>query len=668
MHSDVSTAIPSTDPAGFDPGPPILRLRLIGPMAAWTLKPQNMLPSGRKTRALLAILAMNIPHGESRARLAEMLWSGRPERQSRASLRQELHRLQEALAASGVELLQTSRDQVALKPKLVWVDVAEIYDASREHPSALALVDRDLLEGMEGIDPVFDLWILEQRKRLRVCSRDLAEGVLVDIVDPEMAMMAAQRLLSIDAAHEGAWRAMIRGFAVRGEYGKAIQTFERCKVALAEHLGAQPSRETVHLVVQIRGERDLNRHNANDKTARPHRQATVPLSSPIASLPNTLRVGVLPLSEADGGVGMRPVAVGLADGITAALTRNRWFTTVSSRAVQHLGLDYLLAGTLQQAGSQLRLTMRLIDLSAEQNVIWADHFDADMTDLFATQDRLIAQVSARVDVALLDAEAVKPISDPPRATQHLRAVPLMMRFDRHDFDMAGTILRDATMHSPERADVFGWYGFWHILALIQGWDPDPATLPARALALVERGHALDRLSPLAVLFHGMVRHLLFCQPREGLVLYERARLLNPYFPAAWALIGMAHMHLGNFDQAEQNLIECARLAPLPPLGFLFESAWMSLALLRQDFVAAAQLGRKLTELYPRFVTPYGYYLAVLGHLGQTDTAAILLQRAIDLYPGFCQNHLLMRFAVLRQTDRDLILAGLKLAGVPVESE
>ena len=78
-------------------GQVVVRMRLIGQMEAWTLTSENVLPAGRKTRALLAVIALSSPRPALRGRLAELLWSRRPEEQARASLRQEIHRLLEAL-------------------------------------------------------------------------------------------------------------------------------------------------------------------------------------------------------------------------------------------------------------------------------------------------------------------------------------------------------------------------------------------------------------------------------------------------------------------------------------------------------------------------------------------------------------------------------------------
>jgi DNA-binding SARP family transcriptional activator len=62
----------------------VVRLRLIGQMEAWTVRSESVLPAGRKTRALLASVAMAAPRPVLRGRLAEQLWSRRPEEQARA--------------------------------------------------------------------------------------------------------------------------------------------------------------------------------------------------------------------------------------------------------------------------------------------------------------------------------------------------------------------------------------------------------------------------------------------------------------------------------------------------------------------------------------------------------------------------------------------------------
>ncbi len=166
----------------------VMRLSLIGQMEAWTVTSENVLPAGRKTRALLAVVALSTPRPALRGRLAELLWSRRPEEQARASLRQEIHRLLETLSPCGTEILTITRDHLALRPGLVWVDVEEVLRATIAQPASLSLLDGDLLEDLDGVDPAFDAWLTTERERVRDRARSLAEALLRERAETEDAI------------------------------------------------------------------------------------------------------------------------------------------------------------------------------------------------------------------------------------------------------------------------------------------------------------------------------------------------------------------------------------------------------------------------------------------------------------------------------------------------
>ena len=141
----------------------LLRLELIGRMQALTLDNRSVLPLGRKTRALLAILALSNRRPVLRQRLAELLWSRRSEEQARASLRQEIHRLLDALSPLGAEVVAVDRHMLALKPGLTSVDAERILNAQPGYAGSLPSLDGVLLEELNGTDPAFDLWLAGER-------------------------------------------------------------------------------------------------------------------------------------------------------------------------------------------------------------------------------------------------------------------------------------------------------------------------------------------------------------------------------------------------------------------------------------------------------------------------------------------------------------------------
>src|SRR5262249_14427266 len=149
-------------------------------MQAWTVSGESLLPTGGKTRALFAAIALAAPRPALRGRLAEMLWSRRPEEQARASLRQEIQLLLKALAPAKVEILRVTRDHLSMCPGATWVDVEQIMRAATSKPAALSLLDGELLEDLDGIDPAFDIWLTTERERVRDRARSIGESLLRD--------------------------------------------------------------------------------------------------------------------------------------------------------------------------------------------------------------------------------------------------------------------------------------------------------------------------------------------------------------------------------------------------------------------------------------------------------------------------------------------------------
>ncbi|HME25288.1 MAG TPA: BTAD domain-containing putative transcriptional regulator [Acetobacteraceae bacterium] len=397
---------------------PILRLGLIGEMDATTAGGESVLPAGRKTRALLAVLALTAPRAALRGKLAELLWSGRSEERARASLRQEIHRLLETLAPAG-EVLSITRDHLSLRPGVFWADVHEIMRATPAQPASLSLLDGDLLEDLDGVDPNFDAWLTTERERLRDCARRVAEQLLEEQREPETAIPAAQRVLAIDRSHEAAWRALMRAHAARGERGMAVQAYERCCAVLADLLDAAPSVETQRLLAEIRGpgSRPTPRRTASVTIIEPQvaELAPAPARSPVREP----RIGVLPPQTVSPSRGQNQLALVLASEITTALTRGRGLHIVSSRSLAHFAestrdetairetfaIDYLLDGNVQHAGDRVRVTLRLLDLRAGNEVAWARRFDGQGDDLLSLQDEIASQVAAQIGPEIMAIEA-----------------------------------------------------------------------------------------------------------------------------------------------------------------------------------------------------------------------------------------------------------------------
>ena len=188
-------------------------------------------PRGHKAWAVLAHLVL-AEAPVSRARLAGLLFgdAGDP----LGALRWTLAQLRRALGAPDV--LRGDPIELALPAETV-VDVLEL---ARGEPDP-GLVRGELLEGVEaGAGPVFDAWLLVERRRLAAA----AEAVLRDAAlaalgggDGLEAAGLASRALGLDPYDETVHELLVRCLVRAGEHGAARRHADACEELFQRELG-----------------------------------------------------------------------------------------------------------------------------------------------------------------------------------------------------------------------------------------------------------------------------------------------------------------------------------------------------------------------------------------------------------------------------------------------
>lgn len=231
--------------------------------------------STRKSRLLLAYLALAAGRPQPRTRLAALFWGDRAEPLARASLRRELHALRQALAGLEPGGLLISTDAVAFDPAAAAIDVVLFEDlATRSDVESLGraadLYRGDLLEGLTAREAGLDDWLAPQRLRLR----NLAVGTLAKLLEGRMAdgmsadaAATARRLLALDPAQEVAHRALMRLLAQAGDRLAALRQYQRCRAILAEELGVTPEEATEQLYHEL-VRRSPGQHDVQSAPAR----------------------------------------------------------------------------------------------------------------------------------------------------------------------------------------------------------------------------------------------------------------------------------------------------------------------------------------------------------------------------------------------------------------
>jgi len=674
---------------------PLLRVGLSATLEARGPEGQCLLPRGRKSRALLALLALSSPAPLRRERITELLWSGRGAEQGRASLRQCLHELNAALGPAA-RLVAAERHHIALRGTALAVE-----EDPQGHPARL-------LEDLSGIDSALDRHLSMCRQDRLAAAVQRAETVLAVRTLPQERLAAAHALLSLDPGNEVAWRAAMRAYGDGGARGEAQAVYDRCVVTLAGVLGIAPSAETQALAAELRSD-TLHPHAPAPHAPTPH--APTPHAPTIAPMPHRsqaggrdgVRVGVLPLRTLSArDEDLAGLSVGLADEITTALARFRWLFLIASPSVaavagagchdhgprwRDLALDFLLEGTIQRspAAARVRVALRLLDLRGGGDgsregalpageVVWSGRFERDADDLLTLQDEIAAEAVAQIDPQLIQHESRRagrhPASSATAYDLVLRAIPALYQLEEAGFLAAGRALERAVALDPAYAAAHAWLAYWHLFLVGQGWTAaaDPPLMRdaamARAGALAERAVRLDPSDARALTIAGHVRAFLHRDGTGAMELHDRALALNPNLPLAWAFSGLAECYQGRHEAAIQRIAQARRLSPFDPNTFYYDTSLMVPHLMLGHHAQVVEMGRRAVALNPTLSSTFKLLLSALGHLGAREEAAEVRARLYRLEPGYSLTQAAARSTFHRAEDNAVFLDGLRLARLP----
>ncbi len=236
-----------------------LRLRLLGRFAASLegTPPRLVQISALRHRALLAYLAMQPSCAETRERLATLLWSDRPDKQARQSLRQLLLTLRQELESAGTNPLRVDRDTVGLDPTLISADARDLVALAQSDAQDIERGDIAFGLFLDGVDldsETFEDWRRAERLRLETAAagvfRRIAE--LADVAgDGATAVRAAERIVALDPLRESAQRLLLRLLAKYRGRDAALAQAERFAAMLREDMDAEPEPDTAALIAEI---------------------------------------------------------------------------------------------------------------------------------------------------------------------------------------------------------------------------------------------------------------------------------------------------------------------------------------------------------------------------------------------------------------------------------
>ena len=407
---------------------------------------------------------------------------------------------------------------------------------------------------------------------------------------------------------------------------------------------------------------------------------TLPRSNDISNSQLGWRMAVLPFRNLGAPIGYG-IALGMAEEVSAALGRFRMPRLIATATFwdgsgpaadawercRIFQLDYVIDGTIQVIDNFIRVTVTLLDVVLDFEVIWRGRFESTLDDLFSLQDRIASEAVAQIDPALSGRgwDVSPPAKTEIAAAHHavLTAIKGIFRLDRPKFMRARELLLHAIELDPEYAAAHAWMAYWSIMAVGQGWVDDARDVTTLAGVSAERAVFLDPLDARAIAIAGHVKGYLLHDVRSALALHARAVELNPNLPIAWTLSSWSKIYNGEHAAAVRHAMMSQSLSPRDPHIFFTEHALMTAHLFQRHLDEAEMLAEVVLERNPSHMSALNVRLSILGHMGRKNEAAHCLAKLQAAEPSITIASIVAR-PPLRLEDKEFYIDGLQRAGVP----
>jgi DNA-binding SARP family transcriptional activator len=550
-----------------------IRIQLLGPTAISRAGQPVPLPPSRKLRALVAYLAL-ASHPVSRAHLCELLWD--IPNDPRGELRWCLSKARTLLDGPGHPRVQAAQDSVTLDLHDCRVDVVDIELAMRQGINHVgterlrtlaALFAGDFLDGLLIRScPMFDSWLVAQRRRFRACQVAVLEHLATTLPDgSEERYDCLDKWLRLAPFDRHAHVLMLQSLSAR----KQLREGE-------EHLAA---------AIRAFEDEGLDWRPLRDKWRQLRLAPAALAASPEGGKGQTRRasIAVMPFTDASARNGVRGgLGDGLAYDIITRLAKLRSLFVIAQGTVfaldqrsvgpeeagRTLNVDFVVSGMLRRHAKRIIVDVALVQARTAR-IVWAETFDHAVDDAFVALDEIGNRIVASVEIEVESAERERAILTPPNSldawSAHHRGLWHMYRFNQADNAQARRFFQMAVRLDPTYSRAYAGLSFTHWQDAFQRWGEQN---PAMDLAYQAASQSLtaDDRDPAA---HWAMGRALWLRGSQdpSLAELQRAVDLSPNFALGHYTLGFVHCQSGDAQAAIGSADHSRHLSPFDPLMF-----------------------------------------------------------------------------------------------------
>jgi len=411
-------------------------------------------------------------------------------------------------------------------------------------------------------------------------------------------------------------------------------------------------------------------------------QATSPVEAeqprPALSLPDRPAIAVLPFDNMSGDREQDYFSDGISEDIITALSKLRWFFVIARNSsftykgkpvhmrqvAAELGVRYVVEGSVRRSGDRVRITAQLND-TATGSHIWAEHYDRELTDVFAMQDEITDAIVTAIEPQIYAAENFRSRRKPPNSVDAwdlvMRALSHHWRVTRPDSLAAQALLERAIAIDPHYGQALALFATNHMFGVHLGWR-DLATAAPVAEQAALAAIAADSEDAWA---HTALGSVYFSTRRldHSLAEFELALQLNPNFSLAHGYYALALCYAGRWMDAYAATQRAIRQSPRDPSLAIYYGVAAYAQFVGRNYQEAIALAREATRQRGDLTGAYRVLTVAAGMTGQIELARSALAELRRTQPNISLAWIATQLPWKHDADREHYLEGFRRAGL-----
>jgi DNA-binding SARP family transcriptional activator/TolB-like protein len=504
----------------------------------------------------------------------------------------------------------------------------------------------------------------------------------------------ARKLIMIEPTHEGAARALMRAFVSLGDRAQAIREFERFRRTLRLMLDIEPSRETYALyeatrALQTRGASG-KLITAASATQAPLSNDDGPARGSFgregpdhSRALDRISIAVLPFHSSSEEARSSQIVNGIVDEIVGCLSRITGFFVISRMSTSSfagqirqpqeigaaLGVRYILSGSASFASYRSRFTVELTDSHTGQ-VLFSRRYDESARDIFELQDIVSYDVVRRIALLLREQELKQIRTKRPEHFEAydylLRGIGSMQNSSPAVYETARASFEAAIAMDPQYAAAYAWLAYWYVLRVGQGWSPDPVADAEMADRAAYQAYDCDSTDSLALAVHGHIAAYLYKDFTLAFQRFDRALATNANSAPAWLWAAGAHAWMGDGKLAIEKVERAIMLSPYDPLAYAFSGIAGMAYLIDGQLDRTIEFGLRCIQQNRTYT--HAYRLLVFAHslAGKTEQAKTAARQLLELEPTLTVERFRQRYPGSAYSNCELLCQALERAEIPVK--